>query len=351
MNKVLPLSISGHLVGPGYPVYVIAELSCNHNQSLAVAIELIRAAARAGANAVKLQTYTADTLTIDCDNEFFTIKGTMWDGLKLYDLYKKASTPWDWTEKLMKEANALGMSLFSSPFDESAVDYLEKCCVPCYKVASFEIVDHILLKKIAQTGKPVIMSSGMASLAEIEEAVNVLRENGTHQLAILKCTSAYPAKSEDAHLANIPHLAKTFNVVAGLSDHTLGVEVPIVSVALGGSIIEKHFTLDRNSGSPDDPFSLTEAEFALMVKAVRSAEQVVGTLSYGSVKAEQDSRKLRRSIFVVADVKAGEKFTVQNVRSIRPGDGLHTKYMDQVLTECARCDIKRGTPLSWNLIQ
>tara|TARA_R100001163_G_scaffold64213_2_gene57947 strand:+ start:19849 stop:20898 length:1050 start_codon:yes stop_codon:yes gene_type:complete len=343
-------SINGRLIGPGYPTYIIAELSCNHHQNLDMALKLVDEAHKAGADAVKLQTYTPDTITIDCDNDYFKIKGTIWEGETLYNLYGKAYTPWEWTPILKKRANKLGMDLFSSPFDGTAVDFLESHNVPAYKVASFEIVDHILLKKIAQTGKPVIMSSGMASLEDMESAVNCLRQNGTKQLALLKCTSAYPAKPEDANLANIQNLAQTFGVVSGLSDHTLGPVVPITAVALGACIIEKHFTLKRDSGSPDDEFSLTPEEFKDMVDSVRIAEKTVGKVTYGGVKSEGSTKLLRRSLFVVEDVKAGEIFTVKNVRSIRPGDGLHTKYMSDVLGKKARKDIARGTPMSFNLI-
>jgi len=351
MNGVAKFSINGRAIGPSHPTYIIAEMSCNHCQDYDVAVKIVEAAARAGADAIKLQTYTPDTMTIDCDNDFFTLKGTIWDGQKLYDLYKTAYTPWDWTPKLKKLANQLGMDLFSSPFDATAVDFLEEVGTPCYKVASFEVVDHILLKKIAETKKPVIMSSGMASLADIASAVQVLRSNGTTELAILKCTSAYPAKPEDANLANIPHLAQTFNVVSGLSDHTLGTQVPVVSVALGGCIIEKHFTLSRESGSADDAFSLTEDEFAAMVKAVRVAEKVTGKITYGGVEAENDTKGLRRSLFIVQDVKAGEVFTEENVRSIRPGNGLHTKYFGKIIGKKSRRDCKKGTPVSWDLIE
>ena len=329
------------------PTYIIAELSCNHLQDVNVAKELIRAAGRAGADAVKLQTYTADTMTIDCDKEVFKIKGTMWEGENLYSLYKRAYTPWEWTAELQELAHSLNMDLFTSPFDPSAVEFLEKNKVPCYKVASFEIVDHILLEAIGKTGKPVIMSTGMASLSEIEYAVNILRSHGTTELALLKCTSAYPAEPKDANLCCIPHLAQTFQVVAGLSDHTLGVEVPIVSLALGARIIEKHFTLSRESGSPDDAFSLVETEFKMMVESVRVAEATLGKISYGKISSESATRGLRRSLFVVEDMKAGDPFTERNVRSIRPGGGLHTKHFQEIMGMVARRDIARGTPLSW----
>jgi len=344
--------INQRKIGLNYPVYTIAELSCNHNQDYDIAVKLVHQAASAGADAVKLQLYRPDTITIDCDNDYFKIKGTIWEGEKLYDLYQSAYTPWEWFPKLMKIANDLGMDLFASPFDETSVDFMEKHNTPAYKVASFEIVDHVLLKKIAKTGKPVIVSTGMSSLAEIEEAVNCLREFGTTQIALLKCTSAYPAKPEDANLMNIKNLSQTFgNIVTGLSDHTLGLEVPITSVALGASIIEKHFTLSRESGSADDKFSLLPEEFKQMIESVKITRSAIGKVHYGGVSSENDTRKLRRSLFIINDVKMGDKITTDNVRSIRPGDGLHTRYYDQVLGKKFRNDFSKGTPLSWSLIE
>ena len=343
--------IDGRRIGPNEPIYCIAELSCNHNGSLDLALELVREAAKSGADAVKLQTYRADTITIDCDRPEFIINGTIWEGEKLYDLYERAYTPWEWTPILMEEANRLGMTLFTSPFDVTAVDFLEKCGVPAYKVASFEIVDHILLKRIAETGKPVIVSTGMASLAEIEAAVRVLRENGAGGIALLKCTSAYPAKPEDANLANIVNLRDTFGVVTGLSDHTLGPEVPIVATSLGACIIEKHFTMSRESGSPDDPFSLLPHEFKQMVESVEVARKCIGGVTYGGVASESSTKRLRRSLFVVEDVKAGEKFSSTNLKSIRPGGGLHTQHYEGLLGKVSRCDITKGTPMAWNLVE
>lgn len=356
----MKFSINGRSIGPGHPTYIIAELSCNHLQNYDLAVKLVHAAHRAGADAVKLQTYTPDTITLNCDNEYFKINGTIWEGKNLYNLYQQTMTPWEWTPKLKAIANELGMDLFSSPFDPTAVDYLESVGVPCYKVASFEIVDHILLKKVAQTGKPIIMSTGMASLSDIASAVNTLRANGCQELALLKCTSSYPADPADANLANIPHLSATFDAVTGISDHTLGSEVPIVGVSLGACIIEKHFILNRpttNSStttstthSEDEEFSMTEAEFASMVKSVRIAEKTIGRITYGGVSSEQNTKLLRRSLFVVEDIAAGEAFTEKNVRSIRPGHGLHTQHYQDILGQTARQNIKRGTPLSWKLI-
>lgn len=341
-------------IGPEYPVYTIAELSCNHNQDINVALELIDQAAQAGADAVKLQTYTADTITLNHRSPIFQIQGTMWEGQYLHDLYQKAYTPWEWFPILQERANQHNLHLFSSPFDTTAVDFLEQYNVPAYKVASFEIVDHVLLKRIAQTKKPVIMSTGMASLSEIEEAVHVLRNNGTTQLCILKCTSAYPAKPEDANLANIPHLAQTFNVIPGLSDHTLNLEVPIAATILGARVIEKHFTIDRNSGSPDDPFSLLPHEFKEMVNSVHIAQQTIGKITYGGVSSEQATKRLRRSLFAVEDIPANAPLTTNNIKSIRPGGGLHTKYYEELTDpnnpRTARNMIPKGTPLNWNLI-
>ena len=286
-------------------------------------------------------------MTIDCSNSYFTdcLKGTLWEGETLYQLYSRAYTPWEWTKELKNYANSLGMDLFSSPFDTTAVDFLESLDIPAYKIASFEIVDHVLIKRIAQTGKPVIISSGMASIQELQEAIDVLRNNGCNQICMLKCTSAYPAKPSDANLITIKDMAERFNVVAGLSDHTLGIEVPITSVALGGCVIEKHFTLSRNSGSPDDEFSLTPDEFKQMVDSVRIVEQTLGKITYGGVKKESSSTKFRKSLFVVEDIKKGEKFTEKNIRPIRPAYGIHTKYYEDFLGKVANIDLERGTPL------
>ena len=352
MNNI-KFYINDTIIGNNYPTYFIAELSCNHNQDKSVALKLIDEAHKAGANAIKLQTYTPDTMTIKCDRKEFTecLDGSIWEGQTLYDLYSKAYTPWEWHKELKEHANSLGMDLFSSPFDTTAVDFLEKLDIPAYKIASFEITDHVLIKKIAQTGKPVIISSGMASKGELEEAVNLLRENGTTQICMLKCTSAYPAKPEDANLNTIKHMMDTFNVVGGLSDHTLGIEVPIASVVLGGRIIEKHFKLTENSNSEDDAFSLTPKEFKQMVDSVRKVEKTLGVIKYAGVNSESKSKKFRRSLFVVKDIKEGELFTEENIKSIRPANGLHTKYYEEILGKKASQNIELGTPLSWNLIK
>lgn len=346
-------SINNRKIGHSYPTYIIAELSCNHNQDISLAYKLIDSAKECGADAIKLQTYTADTITIDCDKPIFKdcLKGTLWEGQTLYQLYSKAYTPWEWHKELKEYANFKGLDLFSSPFDVSAVDFLETLDFPAYKIASFEITDHILIKRIAQTGKPIIISSGMASLSELNDAISLLRENGTTQIAMLKCTSAYPAKHEDANLNTILHMMETFNVIGGLSDHTLGIEVPIASVVLGGRIIEKHFKLTENSGSEDDAFSLTPHEFKQMVDSVRIVEKTLGNIHYDGVNSESKSKKFRRSLFIVKDVKKGELLTEENIKSIRPSNGLHTKFYENILGKKARDDIEIGTPLSWELIE
>lgn len=330
--------------------YIIAEISANHNGSVERAEAIVRAAADAGADAVKLQTYTADTMTIPCDNEFFRIKGTLWEGKTLHALYQEAYTPWEWQPRLKALANDLGMDCFSTPFDATAVDFLEEMNVPCHKVASFEVVDIPLLKKIASTGKPVIMSTGMASLAEIDEAVTTLRENGTKELALLKCTSAYPAPPEEANLRTIPHLALAFNCVAGLSDHTLGSAVAVGAVSVGARIIEKHFTLARADGGPDSAFSMEPDEFKQMVQDIRTVEKALGSVCYDLTPKQKESKVFRRSLFVVKDMEAGEAFTAENVRSIRPGYGLPPKMLDEVLGRTATRHLAKGTPLTMEVI-
>jgi len=341
------IAINGRPIGPGHPTYIIAEMSANHNQDFDQAVAIVKAAKAAGADAVKLQTYTPDTLTINCSNDYFRIQGTLWEGRNLYDLYGEAYTPWEWQPKLKAVADELGMDLFSTPFDATAVDFLEAMDVAVHKVASFENVDLPLLRRIAATGKPVIMSTGMATLAEIDEAVNTLRAAGNRQLALLKCTSSYPSPPEAMNLRTIPHLAEAFQKPVGLSDHTLGTTVPVAAVALGACIIEKHFTVSREIPSADRAFSLEPREFRAMVDAVRMTEKALGMVHYGVDPAEEKSRVFRRSLFVVQDVKAGEPFTAENVRSIRPGHGLHTRYLDAIIGRRARQDVARGTPLDW----
>jgi len=327
------LEINGRRIGPGYSTYVVAEMSANHNRSFDDAVKIIKAAKAAGADAIKIQTYTPDTMTIDCQNPYFRIgKGSAWEGRNLYNLDK------------------ISIDLFSTPFDSTAVDFLEKMEVPAHKIASFEIVDQALIKRIAQTGKPIIMSTGMATLAEIDEAVNVIRETGNDLIALLKCTSAYPAPPEEMNLLTIPHLSQTYGVPAGLSDHTLEIAVPVTAVALGACIIEKHVTLTRSEEGPDSAFSLEPHEFKSMVAAVRTAEKAMGKVSYEITEKEKSNRLFRRSLFAVEDIKAGRKFTEKNVRSIRPGYGLHTRYLTVLLGKKAKRSIDRGTPISWDLI-
>ena len=345
------LQICGRKIGPGQPVYIIAELSANHHQDFERAARLIDAAKDAGADAVKLQTYTPDTITIRSDRSEFRIGGgTLWDGRSLYELYGEAFTPWDWQPKLKQIANDAGLPLFSSPFDETAINFLEEMDVPAYKVASFELVDIPLIRKMARTGKPLIMSTGMATAEEIEEALAAARQEGTPEIALLKCTSAYPSPADEMNLRTIPELARKFDVPAGLSDHTVGIAVPVAAVAIGACIIEKHLTLSRADHGPDSAFSLEPDEFRAMVDAVRFAEKALGVAHFGPSVPEQASLVFRRSLFVVEDVKGGEAFTSKNVRSIRPAHGLHTRHLPAILGRRAVCDIERGTPLSWDLV-
>ncbi len=345
------IEINGRRIGPGYPTYIVAELSANHQQEYEQAEKLVHAAKEVGADAVKLQTYTPDTLTIQSEEEAFQVSGgTLWDGTTLYDLYGEAYTPWEWQPKLKAVADELQIDLFSSAFDASAVDFLEEMAIPAYKVASFEIVDIPLIERISQTGKPVILSTGMSTIAEIDEAVQAARHAGAAQIALLKCTSAYPAPPEDMNLRAIPHLMATFGVPVGLSDHTLGIAAPVAAVSLGASIVEKHFTLSRDIPGPDSAFSLEPEEFQEMVGAIRMAEKALGEVKFERTPAEAKSIVFRRSLFVVKDVKAGETFTQENVRSIRPGYGLHTRHLKVVLGRRAAHNIKRGTPLAWELV-
>lgn len=344
------LIINSRVIGAGQPTYMIAEMSANHHHDFDMAVKLMEAAKAAGADAVKLQTYTPDTMTIDCDNDYFRVKGTIWDGRTLYDLYGEAYTPWDWQPKLKKIAEELGMDLFSTPFDASAVDFLMEMDVPVIKVASFENVDLPLLRKIARQNKPIIMSTGMASLAEIDEAVQTIFQSGNRQLALLKCTSSYPSPVDEINLKTIPHLSQAFNVPVGLSDHTMGESVPAAAAALGACIIEKHFTLSRAQEGPDSSFSLEPDEFKRMVDSVRIVEKALGQVNYGMTKREETSRVFRRTLWCVADIKAGQLLTSENVRAIRPGNGMHTRYLGDVLGQRAVRDIVRGTPLSWDLI-
>jgi len=340
------IHIGKHAVGPGSPVFVVAELSGNHGGSFERALGLVRAAAEAGADAVKLQTYTADTITLECSREFFRLDS----GETLHELYSRNATPWEWQPKLKDAAEKLGMECFSAPFDPTAVDFLETMEVPAYKIASFELVDLPLIRKVAATGKPLILSTGMATLGEIEEAVATAHSAGCDQIVLLKCTSTYPAVPEEMNLRTIPHLTEAFGVPVGLSDHSRGIAVPVAAVALGAVMIEKHLTLSRGDGGAESGFALEPDEFKSMVDAVRTAETALGTVSYGLTQHEESSRIFRRSLFVVEDMKAGEEFTTRNVRSIRPGQGLAPKHLGEIVGRKADRDIVRGTPLSWDLI-
>ena len=345
------IKIGDKIVGADSNTFIVAEISANHNGSFDRAAELIKEAKKAGVDAVKLQTYTADTITIDCNNEYFQInKGTLWDGRTLYDLYKEAYTPWEWQPKLKKIAEEEGLICFSSPFDKTAVDFLEGMGVPAYKIASFEINDIPLIEYTASKGKPVIMATGIATISDIEEAVRACRRVGNEQIIILKCTSAYPAPIEESNLRTIQNLTETFNIISGLSDHTLGITVPIVAVALGAKLIEKHFTLRRADGGPDAAFSLEPEELKLMVKSIRETEKALGQVNYELTEKNKKSREFSRSLFVVKDVAAGEIFTEDNVRSIRPNSGMEPKYYNEVLGKKATEDIERGTPLSWGFV-
>lgn len=331
-------------------VFIIAELSANHNGSLETAIETIRAAKRVGADAIKLQTYTADTMTIRSDDIDFLIKGTIWEGRNLYDLYQEAYTPWEWHEALFKAAADEGLVCFSSPFDPTAVDFLETLHAPAYKIASFEITDIPLIEYVASKGKPVIISTGIATEEDIELALDACYRMSNRDVALLKCTSSYPAPIEEANMVMVRDIAERYGVVTGVSDHTMGSTVPVVATCFGAKIIEKHFILDRSIGGPDASFSMTESEFAAMVQAVREAEKAVGKVDYSLTKKQQSGRDFSRSLYVVEDVKAGEPFTAQNVRSIRPGFGLHPKHYTEVLGKVAVKDMKKGERMTQNIL-
>ncbi|WP_445386346.1 pseudaminic acid synthase [Robiginitalea sp. IMCC44478] len=333
-------------------VFIIAELSANHGGSLKTAIETVKAAKRAGADAIKLQTYTADTITLDVRNQHFKIdQGTSWDGKYFYDLYKEASLPWDWHEELFEVARKEGLICFSSPFDKTAVDFLEKLNTPIYKVASFEITDIPLIRYIASKKKPIIISTGIAGIEDIELAVNTCKDEGNEDITILKCTSAYPADPADTNLLTIPDIADRFNVTPGLSDHTLGIEAPVVAVALGAKVIEKHFMLDKSVGGPDAHFSLDEGEFKKMVEAIRKAEKMLGKVDYEMTEKKRISREFSRSLFVIANVKAGDLVSEQTIRSVRPGYGLHPKYYEEILGKKFTKDVERGEPLDFHMFE
>ena len=328
------------------PVFIIAELSANHNGSLETAIETIRAAKRAGANCIKLQTYTADTITIDCDKEDFLIKGTIWEGKNLYQLYQEAYTPWEWHEEVFRVAKEEGLVCFSSPFDKTAVDFLESLNVPAYKIASFEITDIPLIEYVASKGKPIILSTGIAELEDIELALDACRRMGNNDIGLLKCTSSYPAPINEANMVMVKDLADRFNVISGLSDHTMGATVPVVATCFGAKIIEKHFILDRSIGGPDATFSMNEEEFTAMVKAVREAESAIGVVDYTLTEKQAKGKDFSRSLYVVEDIKAGDTITEQNVRSIRPGFGMHPKYYNQILGTKVNRNFEKGERFS-----
>lgn len=347
------ITIGNRQVGQDHPPFVIAEMSGNHNQSLDRALAIVEAAAKAGAHALKLQTYTADTMTLDIDEGEFYIEdpNSLWKGASLHKLYQLAYTPWEWHAPIFKRANELGMLAFSTPFDESAVDFLESLDVPCYKIASFENTDLPLIRKVAATGKPMIISTGMASVAELDESVRTAREAGCKDLILLKCTSTYPATPENTNIRTIPHLRDLFGTEVGLSDHTMGTGVSVASVALGATVIEKHFTLSRAEGGVDSAFSMEPAEMASLVLESERAWQALGRITYGAASAQEEKSKVyRRSLYISRDLKAGEILDATSVRAIRPGLGLAPKFIDMVMGKAVKRDVKRGTPVSWDLL-
>ncbi|MBL1418114.1 MAG: pseudaminic acid synthase [Moritella sp.] len=345
------ITIDGRKIGPNYRPYIIAELSANHNGDINRAFAIMAAAKEAGADAIKLQTYTQDTITMDCDSDEFQIKGGLWHGQSLYELYKGAHMPWEWHQALFAKAKELGITIFSSPFDFTAVDLLEELDAPAYKIASFEVIDLPLIKRVAQTGKPMIISTGMANKAEIQDAVTTARENGCEELVVLHCVSGYPAPAEQYNLRTISDITARFDVLSGLSDHTIDNATAVVSVAFGACVIEKHVTLDRNGGGADDSFSLEPAEFGQLCRDTHTAWQALGKVNYERTDVEKGNVKFRRSLYVVKDIAAGELLTAENVRSIRPGFGLAPKHYDAVLGKVAKGIIYRGTALSFDLIE
>lgn len=344
------IKIGKYTVSDENPVYIIAEMSANHNMDLERAKRIIDAAADAGANAVKIQTYTPDTITIDCNTDIFKARGKLWEGMTLYELYQKAYTPWEWQNELKLYTEKAGLDFFSSPFDLTAVDFLEGLEVPAYKVASFEINDIPLIRKIAQTGKPVIISTGIAYMEDIERAIRVCKQEGNDKIILLKCVSSYPAPFEQMNLRVIPNMEQTFGCPVGLSDHSLGDETAIASVALGAKVIEKHLTLRRSDGGADSAFSMESEEFAEMVRKIRNIEKALGRVTYELTEKQIENRSGSRSLFAVKDIRQGEKFSEKNVKSIRPGFGMHTRYYEDILGKEAKCDIKKGTPMDWKYI-
>ncbi|QWR76944.1 pseudaminic acid synthase [Candidatus Magnetomonas plexicatena] len=346
------ITISGRSVGAGDPVFIVAELSANHRQDLDIALKTIEAVKDVGADAVKFQTYKSDTITLDCCNDYFKIKqGTIWDGKTLHELYSEAFTPWEWFPQLVKKALDVGLIWFSSPFDKTSVDFLENLNVPAYKIASFEITDLPLIEYVASKGKPVIISTGVATFDEIVEAHQSCKKAGNDKIAFLKCSSVYPTPYSEINLKTIQHLRETLNTVTGLSDHTPGISAPIAATALGAHIIEKHFILDKALGGPDSAFSLDPEAFRRMVNGIRETEAALGNVTYDISSAVKKSREHARSLFVVKDMRAHEAFTTENVQSIRPAYGLPPKYLTEILTKRAKVDIKRGTPLSWDIVE
>ena len=339
------MKIGNFNIDKNSPVFIIAELSANHNGSLANAIATIRAAKRAGADCIKLQTYTADTITLDSDKEDFIIKGTIWEGKKLHTLYQEAYTPWEWHEELYRVAKEEGLVCFSSPFDNTAVDLLESLNSPAYKIASFEITDIPLIEYVASKMKPIIISTGIAGLEDIELALDACHRMGNHDIALLKCTSSYPAPLEEANLCMVKDLGDRYNVISGLSDHTMGSTAPVVATVFGAKIIEKHFIIDRAIGGPDASFSMNEEEFTSMVKAVREAEKAIGTIDYTLTEKQAKGRDFCRSLYIAEDMKAGDVFTESNLRSVRPGFGLHPKHYNEVIGKKASEDVSKGTPM------
>jgi pseudaminic acid synthase len=352
MSKANDFYIGKYKIGRDSAPFIIAEMSGNHNQSLNRALEIVEAAAKTGVHALKLQTYTADTMTLNIDEGEFHIddEKSLWNGASLYQLYEQAHTPWQWHKPIFDKCRELGIECFSTPFDETAVDFLETLDVPCYKIASFENIDLPLIKKVAETGKPLIISTGMATIAELDEAIRTARDAGCSDLVILKCTSNYPASPENSNLNTLPHLRELFKCEVGLSDHTLGIGAAIASVALGATVIEKHFTLSRADGGVDSAFSLEPDEVNSLVIESKRAWQALGKISYGPTAKEKASLQFRRSLYIAHDIKAGEIFTKENVRSIRPGLGLSPKYYNIVLGKKAKSDITKGTPMTFDLI-
>ncbi len=352
MKMAKDVKIADRFIGPNHPPFIIAEMSGNHNQSLERALEIVEAAAKTGAQALKIQTYTPDTMTLDLDEREFHISDTnsLWTGTSLYKLYGEAYTPWEWHKPIFERARELGIIPFSTPFDDTAVDLLESLDVACYKIASFENTDLPLIRRVAATGKPLIISTGMASIAELDDTVRAAREAGCKDLILLKCTSTYPATADNTNILTIPHLRELFDCEVGLSDHTMGIGVSVASVALGATVIEKHFTLNRADGGVDSTFSMEPAEMTQLVLETERAWQALGKISYGATEAEKKSIVFRRSLYVVKDLKAGDVLSKDNVRAIRPGMGLPTKYLDVVLGKKVLGDVKRGTALSWDLI-